>query len=167
MKEKEEKPGFFKLLILAGFIFLANIGFFAYKYRGNFSGYAISEGIVKTYTGISPLSKILFASQWIAIFIALIFMLFRDKKLISRTSDIKAINLKRVSGKSATDLDALYSILQEKKKLKISTISKAFSINEDTAFEWCKILESGNLAVIDYPGVGEPVVKIPQDTLKK
>ena len=159
MKEKEEKPGFFKLLILAGFIFLANIGFFAYKYRGNFSGYAISEGIIKTYTGISPLSKILFASQWIVIFIALIFMLFRDRRL--RKTDIQAISSKRALGKSATDLDTLYSILKEKKKLKISTISKAFNISKDTAFEWCKILESGNLAVIDYPGVGEPVVKIP------
>ncbi|MFH1711596.1 MAG: hypothetical protein ABH840_04755 [Nanoarchaeota archaeon] len=160
MKEKEEKPGFFKLLILAGFIFLANAGFFTYKYRGNFSGYAISDGIVKTYTGISPLSKIIFAVQWVVILLALTFMLFRDRRLKSRTSDINAIHSKKLSGKSATDLDTLYSILQEKKKLKISTISKAFKINKDTAFEWCKILESGNLAVIDYPGIGEPVVKI-------
>ena len=163
MKEKEEKPGFFKFLILVGLILIANMGFFTYTYRGNFSGYAVSEGIVKTYVGISPLSKILFAIQWIVILLAAIFIRFRDKKLISKTIDIKAINLKRASGKSATDLDTLYSILQEKKKLKISTISKAFKINEDTAFEWCKILEAGNLAVIDYPGVGEPVVKIAQE----
>jgi len=161
MKEKEEKPGFFKLLTLAGFIFIANIGFFAYKYRGNFSGYAISDGVIRTYQGISPISRVLFSVQWIVILLALLFMLFRDSRLKLRTSDIKDIHSKKLVGKSSTDLDTLYSILKEKKKLKISTISKAFNIDKDTAFEWCKILESGNLAVIDYPGVGEPVVKIP------
>lgn len=162
MTGKEGKSAFFKAIIVAGFILLANIGFFAYIYKNNFTGFSISsilDGFVKTSSGISQVSKIFFISQWVLILVILISVFVYDH--IGKTKEIVEIKSKRVSGKFSTDLDTLYSILQDKKKLKISTISKAFNVSEEVAMDWCKILESGNLAVIDYPGVGQPVIKLP------
>lgn len=156
---QEKKPLFLKTLLIAAFILLANFGFFAYNYRNNFSGFAISNGIEKTYSQISMTSKILFAVQWAFILLVLVFVLVRDVRVKSKGKEVSYIKANKVSGKSATDLDTLYSILQERGKLKLSTIAKAFNVDKDIAMEWCRILEAGNLASIDYPGVGEPVIK--------
>ncbi len=162
-REKEEKPMIWKAIIVVAFILIANLAVFGYIYKENFtgfSGYAISQGVEKTYTSISPLSRTLFLGQWAVILLILAFVLFRDSRIRGNVVESKEISVKRVSSSSGTDLDNLYSVLQEKKKLKLSTISKAFDISEEQALEWCKILEAGNLANIDYPGVGQPVIKL-------
>jgi hypothetical protein len=61
---------------------------------------------------------------------------------------------------NTTDLDVLYETLKKEKKISVSKIAKTFKIANDIAFEWCKILESGDLAEIVYPGFGEPLIKI-------
>ena len=64
-----------------------------------------------------------------------------------------------MSEESKTDLDTLYNILKDKKQLRTSSIAKLFKVNKETALNWCKILESGNLAVLDYSS-GDPVVRV-------
>lgn len=160
MNEKGGKSVFLKFLLVSAFILIANAGVIAYKYGKNFTGFSISEGVERTYSEISSLSKILFVIQWGVIIFVLLFVFIFERAGNSKKKDIAEISSRKLSGNSSTDLDALYSALQEKKKLKLSTISKAFGINAEVAMEWCKILEAGNLAVIDYPGIGEPVIKL-------
>lgn len=158
MEKKEQKTFFFKALIITAFILLANIGVFFYKFGSNFTGYSVSEGILKSYNEISKTSKILLIAQWMAVLIVLVFIFVSDMGV--RRKEIIDIKSKKIAEKSGTDLDTLYSVLQEKKKLRLSTIAKSFNVDEDIAMEWCKILESGNLAYIDYPGIGEPVIRL-------
>lgn len=55
-----------------------------------------------------------------------------------------------------TDIDSLYNLLKENKRLSFDNIEKAFGVNKDTVASWAKILESGNLALIYQPKFGEP-----------
>lgn len=54
-----------------------------------------------------------------------------------------------------TDIDSLYALLKELKKIKISEIAMAFSIDLKKAEDWCKILEEHELASFYYPPFGE------------
>ncbi len=60
-----------------------------------------------------------------------------------------------------TDIDVLYNVLKSAGKISLDNIAKAFEVKMDTVEEWCKILETNNLAVINYPAFGsaEIVVK--------
>ena len=71
------------------------------------------------------------------------------------------------TSKSKTDLDALYSELKDKKRIKISSISKAFGISKELALEWAKILESGDLASIEYPNMSEPIIVLNESGKKE
>ncbi len=59
-----------------------------------------------------------------------------------------------------TNFDKLYTLLQQKEKLKISTIASTYSIPESLALQWASILETQNLAKVVYPAFGGPVLKI-------
>ncbi len=163
MAEKERKPVFAKILIIAGISLIANIAFFVYSLKSNLTGYSVSslsESFFAAYNGISSMSKIFLVVQWVFLFIALLFGLMSDRRARGKSVEISEIQAIKLKGKSSTDLDTLYTILQQKKKIRLSTISKGFGVSGDVAREWCEILESGSLAVIDYPGVGEPTLKI-------
>ncbi len=58
-----------------------------------------------------------------------------------------------------TPIDELYGILKEK-NLKVSTIMKKFDLKKEQALEWCEILTDRNLAKLEYPLFGEPVLRI-------
>ena len=159
---KEENPIFRKVVLIVCIIFLANVGMLIYTFKSSstsFTGFSIGENISKTYASIPFSSKISLLIQWLLLLFVLIFAYIKDKGVKSRKQELSGINLQKVAGKG-TDLDTLYALLQKKKQLRISTISKIFKINKDIAMDWCKTLESGNLAVIDYPGLGEPVVNL-------
>src|SRR3989344_1994607 len=159
---KEEKLIFKRLLLVVGIIFLANIGIFLYNLKiasSGFTGFSIGDTVSQTYTTIPFIAKIFLLVQWAFLIGVLIFSSIKDKDVESRRQELSGINLEKIS-KKGTDLDTLYSLLQKKKQLRISTISKIFKIDKDIAMDWCKTLESGNLAEIDYPGLGEPVVNL-------
>ncbi len=159
---KEEKPVFKRILLVIGIMFLANIGIFLYNLKNassGFTGFSIGETVSQTYSTVPFIAKIFLLVQWVFLIAILIFSLIKDKGVESRKQELSGIDLERIS-KKGTDLDILYSLLQKKQQLRISTISKIFKINKDVAMDWCKTLESGNLAIIDYPGIGEPVVNL-------
>ncbi|MBI2546622.1 alpha/beta fold hydrolase [Candidatus Woesearchaeota archaeon] len=54
-----------------------------------------------------------------------------------------------------TDIDLLYRMLAEKKKLKLSQVSANFGISKVQAEEWARILEDNKLAKIHYPLLGD------------
>lgn len=159
---KEEKLVFYRVFLAVIFIFSAGVIIFFYKY-GNFNkgltGLSIKETFSDAYTNIPQSSKIFLAIQWGILIFILMLSYIRDKKIILGKNEFAEIDLKKMSEKQGTDLDILYNLLQNKKKLNLSTISRVFNINEEVAMEWCRILESGNLAVIDYPAEG-PLVRL-------
>jgi hypothetical protein len=160
---KEEKPVFFKAILIVLFIILINLGVFFYFFGSGFStgltGMSIKKVINDAYTGLSKNSKIFLISQWSLLILFLIFAFVRDKLVVSKGRKVLKSDLKSL-GKSKTDLDSLYSVLQKKKQLKILSISKAFKVKKSIAMKWCETLEEGNLAVIDYPTLGGPVLKL-------
>ncbi len=109
----------------------------------------------------SNISTIAFIINWIVILIIIFIAIARHIK--NSKEDKLQISYDRIQHKksrSETDLDILYNILLEKKKLRIGTISKTFKIDKDKALDWGKILENYNLARIEYPTFSEPEIRL-------
>ena len=65
-----------------------------------------------------------------------------------------------MEGKASTSLDALYNLLLERKIMKVEDIASHFNVSKELVIEWGKILEAGELATINNPRIGKPVIKI-------
>jgi outer membrane biosynthesis protein TonB len=99
--------------------------------------------------------------EWSLVVLAIFFIvLYLTKRKIKNKNKI---NLNKYRSKEKTDLDVLYDLLKEKKGLKVSTISNLFKIDKEVTMEWGKILESGNMATIEYPALGETIIKIKEN----
>lgn len=123
------------------------------------SGLAIgdtsTEDIKLGLPQFSSKSGTILMGEWLVFIAALITTLVISKA--SNHKEIIQVDIKSIPrGKSKTDLDVLYDLLKEKGKLKLSSITSIFKIPESKAIEWTKILESGNLAEMNYPRIGEP-----------
>ena len=160
--KREEKHIFRRVLLVIVVIFFINAGMFMFKF-GNFgkglTGFSVSETISSAINETPAYSKIFLVAQWGILVAVLIFSFVKDRSNEDVDEEISEIKVKSLYKKNSTDLDALYTLLKNKKKLKISAISKFFNIEEGTAMEWCRTLESGDLASIEYP-IGGPVIKI-------
>jgi len=158
-----EKHIFFRVFGVIIMIFLINFISFIYKYNirvVGITGHSVKSDVIGLYNTLSSQSKIFLIAQWGVLVLILIYASFKDKGASKRNNELVGINLKRIRKDSKTDLDALYDILKTKKQLSIITIKKIFKIPEKLALEWAKILESGNLAYIDYPRFGGVVLKL-------
>ena len=162
--EKKKKPIFFKIFIIVAVIIIANLGYFLFKSQTSnvaLTGHSVGGGVIEVYSQVSPFAKIFLIMQWVFLGGMIIFGLFHDKtRMKSKKKEINEIDLDEMSANSKTDLDTLYNILKTKKEIRISTISKLFRVNKETAMEWAKILEAGNLAEIISPLIGEVTVKL-------
>ena len=134
-------------------------------YEQGISGFAIGklqigEEFKSKADPYSSLSLTLIAIEWLALLSFILLAMIKNRLSLKR--EILAIHINKHSDKSTTktDLDYLYDTLKEKKHLKITTISKAFGIDKELAMNWCKTLEEGNLATINYPRMGEPEVEL-------
>jgi len=65
-----------------------------------------------------------------------------------------------MEGKASTSLDALYSLLLERKIMKVEDIASYFNVSKELVIEWGKILEAGELATINNPRIGKAVIKL-------
>jgi TM2 domain-containing membrane protein YozV len=167
---KKEIPLFSKIMILVVVIILINVVIFMLGFRNtDITGFSVTDSIAKIYGTLSPASKIFLIIQWILLVVLLVYLIVRNRFVSGGSEELSGIDLSEILKRSKTDLDALYSILQTKKHVRIMTISRLFKINQDLAMEWGKILENGNLAIIDYPGFGGPSLKLlePGDLIKK
>ena len=153
---------FIKVLVVIIIIFLANIGGLIYlgwdslDIEAGFTGNSIKHIASGSNEKMNIPVRILFIGQWVALGLLLLFAGYRDKKMGSQKVELESIKIN--PSKEQTDLDKLYNILKERKQLKIKNISELFHVNKDIAMEWAKILESGDLVVIDYPMLGGAVV---------
>ncbi|MEK6850559.1 MAG: hypothetical protein AABX85_03215 [Nanoarchaeota archaeon] len=108
-------------------------------------------------------SEMFIVLEWMFLILGTVFMILKQK-IDLRKEIINLYITKKyyTHEKKQTDIDVLYGILQEKKHLKIASISKVFHIPRETATEWAKILESGNLASMYYPQFGDPEIILSQ-----
>ncbi|MBX4196277.1 hypothetical protein KW805_01690 [Candidatus Pacearchaeota archaeon] len=134
-------------------------------YEHGVSGFSVGktdlgEEITSANPSIPLRSKIILATEWAALVAIILFILVREKT--DQTEEPITFNLEEAYGKSRTktDLDVLYDILRERKHLRLSTICKLFKVKKELVIEWAEILERAELAIIDYPKLGEPVIKI-------
>ncbi len=126
------------------------------------SGFAIgsiSSDELKTKYPKPSLSTIIIVGEWLLLIVVLMFS-FMSERLSLRKEQENIKSIKLTHEKSKTELDMLYDLLKEKKHLQLATISKLFKVSEETVHEWAKILESGELATIYYPRLGEPELRI-------
>ena len=155
---KEEKTLFLRtfLLIIGILVVEAGVMFFIYR-PSNMVGFSVID-VEETFSKIYPSSKLFLFAQWSLIFLVLSFIFFKDRGVWKRKGERAGINVEAYRKKSKTNLDALYLILKEKKQLSVKSISILFEIKTDLALEWARILESGELVTVEYPGFGSPVV---------
>ena len=162
--QKERKPLFFKIILLAITMFFLDIGIVVFNnYKSNMTGFSINNLSSLSSLSFSFGFKVFVIFQWIFVILFLVYAKQRDW-YIEATEPPLEIN-KDVS-KNKTDLDVLYDLLREQKEIKISKITKTFNISRELALEWGKILESGDLATLNYPGFGEIVLKIKEGHIK-
>ncbi len=170
MEIKEDNKIFLKVFLLALIILLVNTAYFFYQYKimqnKGLTGLSIQGVLYDSYSKMSYGTKLFLIAQWGFLIILLFYSFLKDLK----TKNIKAQTIdfhvqKNASG-NKTDLDTLYEILKDKKEISIPTISKTFNVSEEIAEEWCKILELGELAVIDYPSFSKPIARIIESSEK-
>ena len=124
------------------------------------SGLSISgESIGENLEGkdvLKSFSRIFVVLEWFVAAFFVLFLHFSNKTGSNDEYDkIKGL----VGGRNnlmETDLDKLYEVLKIVKTIRLSTIVKVFNVNKEVAMDWCKTLEIGNFASIEYPRFGEP-----------
>jgi len=164
---KEESLVLVKTMIIVLFVITMELGYYNFVYNpGSISGMAITD-ITKEYDELSSNLKIFIYIQLGVLLLVAIFVILKVKSIWKRKGEKKGINFMEVKKKSKTDLDALYMILQEKKQLSIRSVTEIFKVSEDLAMDWARILEVGDLVIIDYPGFGSPVMVLKELTIPK
>ena len=151
--------GVFMAFVLA----VANIAYLFYQKGGSvgvLSGNSIRETVTRLYTGSSIGHRIFVISQFLLLFVIIVIILIVVWKLKSKAGISKQNYIGKGNVKSKTDLDTLYVILKHEKEISIKDIGKVFKINSEISLEWSKVLENGDLAIIDYPRFGKPVLRL-------
>jgi hypothetical protein len=155
--EKEMSYNLRAIIVICILLF-ANISVFILKFDARISGLAVA-GVFEEDPKMD-ISRIIFILQWIALIAVVIFLYLRHLKNKKSSVDIDLSEFEKFKNmKSGTDMDVLYSVLEYKEELPLSTIQKLFNINKDNALKWCKILEEHSLASINYPAFSEPILR--------
>jgi hypothetical protein len=160
---KEEKKIFHKAVIIVIIILMLNVAFLFYNYYSSnrgVTGLSIGERVSTTFIEMNLSTKIFLGIQWFFLIFFLVITFVKDRNTLSRKQELEGLNIEKIIKGQGTSLDNLYKVLKEKKQLRISTIAKIFDIDYEKAMQWCRTLEDGNLASIEYPGMGEKIVKI-------
>ena len=86
-------------------------------------------------------------------------------KMEFKEYDIEIIKEKTKPEISNTDLDILYNLLKEKKKLQVKALAIYFKVEESTIIAWARILEEANLLTIHYPNFGHPILILVEEVI--
>ena len=155
------------LLILSLGIFSGFYFFEDDEFMNLISGNIIREKVIGFYEASSVDDKILFLVQFIVGIVVIVLIFLAIKRLRTKRAFSKQSFMEKGVGRSRTDLDTLYEILKQKKEIGMADIEKVFKVDSDIAFGWAKILENGDLAVIDYPRFGKPVLRLVENYVEE
>jgi hypothetical protein len=172
MELKGDRPSLAKLLVALGLFMFAEFAYFIYSSisasKSSLTGFSVNDtlnNLSMNFLNMSIYLKLFIMLQWIAvIFIAIVFVKrSRDKNNIEINT---VFRVEKPNTIYKTDLDTLYNLLKEKKQIGISSIAKSYGVSKEVAMEWARILESGNLADLDYPGFGEPYLRLNEKSIE-
>lgn len=68
-------------------------------------------------------------------------------------------SLKKMPAKFLTEIDELFKLVKEEKKISFKKLAKLYEEKMQTIEEWCEALEEMELITIHYPLIGSPYVK--------
>jgi len=157
-----KKKGFYAAIFVI--LVFASVNVFLFLNNDGVSYSSISGMYLKDFSEASgglDFSIIAFIGQWIIllfVFFSFYFRFLGGRKTENLKSEYN--QLKNKKSKVKTDLDTLYLLLKNKKKLNIDSISKTFGVTNEKALEWAKILENSDLVKVEYPAFSSPEVKI-------
>lgn len=160
------RVGIVFLILLALFHTVAHVFFYGTGVNGlvqtGVSGFSVGDLNLADDAKLeaqkfSPLSKGVIIAEWVLLIGLVVFTMFRTKV---HASVPEPAHIESFRGPSKTDLDVLYDLLKQNKKLSLSYIQKTFHVDKDIVESWCRILESGNLAEVHYPHIGEPELRL-------
>lgn len=157
---KKREPILFKIFLWISLFLLIEAAVLLYfSNPGSITGHSV-EGVSNLYSKFYPSSKNFLVVQWSIIAVIIIFVYLKNSKIHKRNKTVTNIDVNKAINDSKTSLDALYLILQKEKSLDLKTVADLFEIKIDLAMEWARVLESGDLVTIDYPGIGSPVINV-------
>ena len=124
------------------------------------SGLAIAKDLKYSHPNSSGLSFSIIGIEWLVLVTMIIFFVV-NQKISLKTQEV-SYRIKRNYNKysTKTDLDLFYELLINYNQLNISTAAKLFNVEKENIIEWGNILESKNLAYVDYPSIGEARVML-------
>ena len=133
-------------------------------FSSGISGKAIIDEIGQKNIEINFKERIVLGAEWILVIMILLRLLIQSK-LEFEEYEVVITHQKLKQGSSNTDLDTLYSLLKEKKKLAVKALAIYFKVDESTIIAWARILEEANLLTIHYPSFGHPILMITQEVV--
>ena len=161
--EKREKSLFLKTCLAIFSVLLVEAVAFSLLYGPrNPVGYSVAD-LTRIYSELNPGSKIFLLVQWLLIIVILAAVFVKSRGSLKSGKEEKKINLEAIKRNSKTSLDAMYEVLKMKKEVSVRMIASMFKISEDLAMDWARILESGDLIVIEYPAIGGPVAVLKEE----
>ena len=130
---------------------------------GAITGNSVKEAIGTFYEASSVGQRIFILSQ-IILLIAIIAAVFIVANKVNSKSNLRKKDyiINGENKRSRTDLDVLYEMLEKRGEVNMEGVEQAFHISPEIALEWFKVLENGELAEIDYPRFGKPVLSLPK-----
>ena len=164
---KRTEPILFKAFLFLALFLLAEAGTLMFLNNpGSITGHSIGD-LSDVYSKFYPNSKNFLIVQWSIIAVLIVFVYLKNSKIHRRNRKVSKIDVDSAIKGSKTNLDALYVILKKEKSLDLKTVANLFEIEIDLAMEWARVLESGDLVTIDYPGIGSPMIKLVEEENKE
>lgn len=127
---------------------------------GLMSGNSIKSVVADFYNSSSVNHRIFILIQFFLVIFVIVAVLIVIKRFKSKSRLSKREFVKSGRVGSRTDLDILYEMLQKYKEVSIVDVGRIFDVAPDISLGWAKVLESGNLATIEYPRFGKPVLRL-------
>jgi uncharacterized membrane protein len=128
---------------------------------GGISGNSIRDVLGSFYEMSSINQRIFILVQVVLLIVIVIAVFFIVRKFRHKQTFSKGDYVVKDGGKrSRTDLDVLYEMLKKRKEIDLEDVERVFKVSSEVALGWAKVLENGELAEIDYPRFGKPVLRL-------
>ena len=136
------------------------------------SGSTVTEETSEASTNLATNKRLILGGEWLLVISILIVTLIKAKMELQTVVDEVIITPQKTRPSiSRTDIDSMYDIVKEKKRLKVRTLAKYFKVDDNTILEWARVLEEENLITVHSPTIGDPQIilneEVKQDELKE
>jgi|SRR3989344_3507008 len=127
------------------------------------AGLVAGEGDVgEESTGLFSLgvsfSQILVVVEWLVVLVVLVFAYNKGKANLKKEVEDVMQSKSKIENGRYTELDKLYDILRERKRVGFEVIEKVFEVDDEVVNDWATTLEKAKLVSIEYPRMGYPIL---------